>query len=156
MLCLGEQVYADEVGPATRRFIEDRRDTSEPPGYEVADFEEYCALYREAWSAPAVRWLLSVVPTIMIFDDHDVHDDWNTSAAWRREFRVKPGWQQRIAGAYMSYWAYQHLGNLSPADLGKDARGGQGPGLDGPAAAVGDRAGRTDAQTGGVLGSCCG
>ena len=70
MLLIGDQVYADETGPATRRFIEDRRDPSAPPGYEVADFEEYCALYREAWSAPAVRWLLSVVPAIMVFDDH--------------------------------------------------------------------------------------
>ncbi|MGW1633884.1 hypothetical protein, partial [Streptomyces anthocyanicus] len=29
-----------------------------------------------------VRWLLSTVPSCMIFDDHDVIDDWNTSAAW--------------------------------------------------------------------------
>ena len=65
-------------GPATRKFIEQRRDPSEPPGYQVADFGEYCFLYREAWSEPSVRWLLSVVPTAMIFDDHDVHDDWNT------------------------------------------------------------------------------
>jgi len=120
MLLIGDQVYADATGPATRRFIEDRRDPSAPPGYEVADFEEYCALYREAWTAPAVRWLLSVLPTIMIFDDHDVHDDWNISAAWRRQVRAAPWWQSRITGAYMSYWIYQHLGNLSPAELGSD------------------------------------
>jgi hypothetical protein len=120
MLLIGDQVYADEAGPATRRFIEARRDPSEPPGYEVAGFTEYCALYREAWSEPSVRWLLSVIPTIMIFDDHDVHDDWNTSAAWRREFTDKPWWRPRITGAYLSYWLYQHLGNLSPGELGKD------------------------------------
>jgi len=44
-------------------------------GYQAADFMEYCSLYREAWSEPSVRWLLSVIPTAMIFDDHDVHDD---------------------------------------------------------------------------------
>ena len=86
----------------------------------MADFDEYCFLYREAWSGPAVRWLLSVVPTAMIFDDHDVHDDWNTSAAWRRDFLAKPWWRDRIDGAYMSYWIYQHLGNLTPEDLAKD------------------------------------
>ena len=63
MLLIGDQVYADETGPATRQFIAQRRDPAIPPGYEVADFAEYCALYREAWSDPAVRWLLSVVPT---------------------------------------------------------------------------------------------
>jgi hypothetical protein len=56
----------------------------------------------------------------MIFDDHDVHDDWNTSAAWRREYRAKPWWPARITGAYMSYWVYQHLGNLSPEELAKN------------------------------------
>ena len=120
LLMIGDQVYADEVGPATRTFIEQRRDTGRPPGHQVKDFEEYCCLYREAWSEPAVRWLLSVVPTAMIFDDHDVHDDWNISAAWRRDYGAKPWWHERITGAYMSYWIYQHLGNLSPEDLRED------------------------------------
>ena len=120
MLLIGDQVYADNPGPATRKLIEQRRDPSEPPGYEVADFGEYCFLYREAWTEPSVRWLLSVVPTAMIFDDHDVHDDWNTSASWRRDYQAKPWWPDRIRAAYMSYWIYQHLGNLSPAELAKN------------------------------------
>jgi hypothetical protein len=120
MFFVGDQVYADETGPATREFISQRRDPSEPPGQEVADFAEYCFLYRESWSEPSVRWLLSVIPTAMIFDDHDVHDDWNTSASWRRDFQAKPWWRDRITGAYMSYWIYQHLGNLTPEDLGKN------------------------------------
>jgi hypothetical protein len=120
MLLIGDQIYADETGPAARRFIAGRRDPAVPPGYEAADFEEYCALYLEAWSEPAVRWLLSAVPTVMIFDDHDVHDDWNSSAAWRAEFEAKPWWRARITGAYQSYWIYQHLGNLSPAGLAAD------------------------------------
>ncbi|MEP7023342.1 MAG: alkaline phosphatase D family protein [Actinomycetota bacterium] len=120
LLMVGDQVYADEVGPATHKYIGERRDTSVPPGYEVADFTEYCFLYGETWSEPSVRWLLSVIPSMMIFDDHDVHDDWNISAAWRRDYQAKPWWRDRIGGAYMSYWIYQHLGNLSPEDLGKD------------------------------------
>jgi phosphodiesterase/alkaline phosphatase D-like protein len=120
MLLIGDQVYADNPGPATRTLIEQRRDPSQPPGYEVADFGEYCFLYREAWTEPSVRWLLSVIPTAMIFDDHDVHDDWNTSAAWRRDYQAKPWWPERIRAAYMSYWIYQHLGNLSPAELAKN------------------------------------
>jgi len=95
LLLIGDQVYADNPGPLTRRFISGRRDPSAPPGYEVADFTEYCVLYREAWSEPAIRWLLSVIPTAMIFDDHDVHDDWNTSAQWRREYADKPWWRSR-------------------------------------------------------------
>ncbi len=117
LFMLGDQVYVDEDAPETREFIRSRRDTSEPPGEEVADFEEYTRLYRESWSEPVIRWLLSTVGSAMIFDDHDVHDDWNTSIAWLEEIRAQPWWEERIVGALVSYWVYQHLGNLSPKKL---------------------------------------
>ncbi len=120
LLMLGDQVYADDASPQTRAFIRSRRSTREPPGEEVADFEEYTCLYRESWSEPLIRWLLSTVPSAMIFDDHEVIDDWNISGAWKREMSTKPWWDERIAGAFMSYWIYQHLGNLSPQELAQD------------------------------------
>ena len=120
LLLLGDQVYADEVSPATLEFIRNRRDTREPPGEEIADFEEYTRLYRESWSDPDIRWLLSTVPTAMIFDDHDVNDDWNISWEWVQEMREQPWWDARITGAFMSYWIYQHLGNLSPPELAEE------------------------------------
>lgn len=120
LLLLGDQVYADNVAPETREFIRSRRSMQEPPGESVADFEEYAHLYREAWSEPLIRWLLSTVPSAMIFDDHEVIDDWNTSEAWKREMAAQPWWPERITGAFMSYWLYQHLGNLSPQELRAD------------------------------------
>ncbi len=117
LLMLGDQVYADEGAPKTREFIRSRRDVSEPPGLEVADFEEYTRLYWESWREPVVRWLFSTVSTSMTIDDHDVRDDWNISRSWLEEIRAKPWWHERIVGAYMSYWLYQHLGNLSPREL---------------------------------------
>jgi len=41
LLLLGDQVYADEVSPATQQFIRTRRDGPRPPGQQVANFEEY-------------------------------------------------------------------------------------------------------------------
>ena len=114
LFMLGDQVYADEVSPRTLEFIRSRRDVTEPPWEQIADFEEYTRLYREAWSEPTVRWLLSTVGTAMLFDDHDVHDDWNISIDWLEEMRAQPWWQDRINGALVAYWVYQHLGNLSP------------------------------------------
>ncbi|HYL40369.1 MAG TPA: hypothetical protein VET90_03580, partial [Candidatus Binatus sp.] len=64
--------------------------------------------------------LLSTLPTSMIFDDHEVRDDWNTSHAWRLDMQRTSWWEERITGALMSYWLYQHLGNLSPAALAAD------------------------------------
>jgi hypothetical protein len=120
LLLIGDQVYADELSPQTREFIRARRSVDEPPGPEVKDFEEYTWLYREAWSQPALRWLLSTVPSAMIFDDHDVHDDWNTSESWIEDMRATSWWQERIIGGLETYWIYQHIGNLSPAELEQD------------------------------------
>lgn len=118
LVLLGDQLYADETSKATRQWIIDRRGDSEPEG--VADFEEYVHLYREAWSTPVVRWLMSTVPTSMIFDDHDVIDDWNTSAAWRAQMAGTDWWAEREISAIASYWVYQHLGNLHPDELATD------------------------------------
>ncbi|HZC72059.1 MAG TPA: alkaline phosphatase D family protein [Jatrophihabitans sp.] len=120
LLMLGDQVYADETSEATRRRIRARRDITQGAKDQVADFEEYTWLYLESWTDPDVRWLLSTVPSSMIFDDHDVRDDWNTSHSWREDMRRTSWWQDRIAGGLSSYWVYQHIGNLSPDDLAKD------------------------------------
>ncbi|MFB4424891.1 alkaline phosphatase D family protein [Streptomyces sp. QL37] len=120
LLLLGDQVYADETSQATQRRLAARRDLDEAPGAEVADYEEYTHLYDESWRDPDVRWLLSTVPSCMIFDDHDVIDDWNTSAAWVQDMRRTPWWHERIVSGLMSYWVYQHLGNLSPDALEAD------------------------------------
>ena len=121
LLLLGDQVYADEgLAPQLRlRQVLRRGPDSEPRG-EVADFEEYTWLYRHAWEDAGVRWLLSTVPSVMVFDDHDVRDDWNTSRAWQEQMAREEWWAERLTGAYMAYWLYQHLGNQSPAALGED------------------------------------
>lgn len=64
--------------------------------------------------------MLSTVPTAMIFDDHEINDKWNTSAAWLREKRQTDWYQTRIIGGLMAYWIYQHLGNMSPSELADD------------------------------------
>jgi hypothetical protein len=120
LLMLGDQVYADEASPGVREFIEARRDPEVPPHHQVSDFEEYTRLYLESWGREDVRWLLSVVPTAMIFDDHDVIDDWNTSRSWIRDIRSNGWWDRRIVGGFMSYWVYQHAGNLEPEHLATD------------------------------------
>jgi phosphodiesterase/alkaline phosphatase D-like protein len=120
IVLLGDQVYADEVSPATLEFVRARRAATNPPGEEIANFEEYTRLYAEAWQDPVIRWFLATVPSAMIFDDHDVHDDWNISWQWLDRMRAQPWWEERIAGAFLSYWLYQHLGNLSPRQLAED------------------------------------
>jgi phosphodiesterase/alkaline phosphatase D-like protein len=120
LVLLGDQVYADELTSPTRSWLTVRRGEATASDAQVRDFEEYTRLYAESWSDPQVRWLLSTVPSSMIFDDHEMIDDWNTSAAWRREVTGQSWWAERISGALVSYWVYQHLGNLSPQELAEN------------------------------------
>ncbi len=120
LLFLGDQVYADSTTEEMQKFIRSRRDIHEEPGKELKDFEEYAHLYELAWSDPANRWLLSCVPTAMIFDDHDIRDDWNASLDWKKKMEATSWWQDRIVAGLGSYWVYQHLGNLSPREREAD------------------------------------
>jgi hypothetical protein len=120
LFLLGDQVYVDEGSPETRAKIEERRGTKTEPGREVTDFEEYTWLYQESWREPLIRWLFSVVSTSMLWDDHDMSDDWNISRSWVDEMRERAWWHRRAIGCIASYWIYQHLGNLSPRALDED------------------------------------
>lgn len=132
MLMLGDQVYADIPSREISERLAARRRAGGGPqavrdsagaggdrdvSDEICDFEEYSWLYHESWRDPDVRWLLSTVPSCMILDDHDLRDDWNSSHSWRREMTAQPWWNDRVIGAFASYFVYQHLGNLAPDEL---------------------------------------
>ncbi len=120
LFLLGDQVYVDEGSPETREKIRERRGVATEPGEEVSDFEEYTWLYRESWRVPLIRWLFATVSVSMLWDDHDMSDDWNISRSWVEEMRERAWWQRRLSGCVMSYWLYQHIGNLSPRALDED------------------------------------
>jgi hypothetical protein len=120
LFLLGDQIYVDEGSPRTREKIERKRGTGTEPGREVTDFQEYTWLYQESWSEPLIRWLFANVSTSMLWDDHDMSDDWNISESWVAEMRERSWWHRRQIGCIASYWIYQHIGNLSPAALGED------------------------------------
>lgn len=127
MVLLGDQIYADDPSPKVRRRLWHRRaerrsrgEAEQPNGKPdeiVGGFEQYTWLYHESWTPDVERWLLSVIPSTMIFDDHDVIDDWNISDRWVADIRAQPWWQDHIIGGMMSYWIYQHLGNQSPEQI---------------------------------------
>lgn len=120
MMMMGDQLYADQVSDAIKEIVANREIHANGPVEVLEDFEEYCLGYWDAWTEPTVRWMLSTVPTAMIFDDHEINDKWNTSQAWLDEKRQTDWYQTRIIGGLMAYWIYQHLGNLSPAELAEN------------------------------------
>lgn len=64
---------------------------------------------------PAVRRLLAHLPVAMIFDDHDVTDDWNLSRAWE-EVAYSHALSRRVIGnALIGYLIHQGWGNRPEA-----------------------------------------
>ena len=131
LVLLGDQVYADETSERTRRASASGATSRSRRTSRCADFEEYTWLYAESLDAtPTCAGCCPPCRRSMIFDDHDVRDDWNTSALWREEMQQTSWWQERIVGGLSSYWVYQHLGNLSPQtwprpELYQQVRGSQ-------------------------------
>jgi PhoD-like phosphatase len=119
MLMLGDQIYADQPSPELRGRLDARAEDrpGDAPPDELADFEDYALAYREAWSDPAIRWLLSTVPVAMVFDDHEIHAEWRISQGWLDEMNAEPWFDRHIRAGLAAYWVFQHLGNLSPDEL---------------------------------------
>lgn len=58
-----------------------------------------------------VRRLMANVPSYMIFDDHDVTDDWNGDETWRHRAEHSVTGKRFVANALAAYWAFQGWGN---------------------------------------------
>ncbi|MEI8207604.1 MAG: hypothetical protein WCG16_00255 [Methylococcales bacterium] len=68
---------------------------------------------------PMVRKLMANIATYMIFDDHDVTDDWNINGNWYDNVRNSPLGRRIVSNALASYWAFQGWGN-DPDNFDKD------------------------------------
>lgn len=68
---------------------------------------------------PQIRKLLANVATYMIYDDHDVTDDWNITGDWYDGVRDSPMGRRIVSNALASYWAFQAWGN-DPDNFDKD------------------------------------
>lgn len=59
----------------------------------------------------AVRRVMAHLPVAMIFDDHDVTDDWNLTAAWEQAAYGHPFSKRIIGNALLGYLICQGWGN---------------------------------------------
>ena len=86
---------------------------SDPNGRIAAD-EARDRLMRMQWfheTLPHVRRALANVATYMIFDDHDVSDDWNINLKWERAMRDSPLGRGVVRNALAAYALFQGWGN---------------------------------------------
>ena len=82
----------------------------EPAQAERYRAEDACLLvFRDG--LPRVARALAQVPTLMIFDDHDITDDWNLSARWEETAYGHPLSRRIIGNALLAYLLCQAWGN---------------------------------------------
>lgn len=72
---------------------------------ERAALQGFCA------ELPQAARLLAHVQTLMIFDDHDITDDWNLSAKWETTAYEHPFSRRIIGNALVAYMLCQGWGN---------------------------------------------
>ncbi|MGB0733265.1 MAG: alkaline phosphatase D family protein [Pontibacterium sp.] len=73
--------------------------------------EEAKALQGFTSGLAKVRRFLAHVPSAMIFDDHDVTDDWNLTAMWEQAAYNHPLSKRVIGNALLAYLVCQGIGN---------------------------------------------
>ena len=76
---------------------------------EVANFMD---------SVKKVRRVLANTPTYMIFDDHEISDDWNISMKWKNEVYGNTLGKAIVRNGLMAYALFQDLGN-TPSEYAK-------------------------------------
>jgi hypothetical protein len=87
--------------------------TGDPEGRVAAD-DVRDRLHMMRWfhdGLPRVRRALANIATYMIFDDHEVTDDWNINLHWERTMRDTPLGRGVVRNALASYALFQGWGN---------------------------------------------
>lgn len=134
----GDQIYADDVselvlGKVATGKHSDRGGLVKKLGFtsgeaarHLIDYDEYEKMYVYAWTGSAVvQRVLANVATWMIFDDHDVTDDWRLDLPWVTRVKANGGGaiEQRALDAYA---LFQHWGNEPEKDPRGHASSGWG------------------------------
>ena len=99
-----------------------------PPSQEADALEEYNRLAKDnSWPSEEVehhktvrlfsqgtskvRRVLANVSTLMMFDDHEVSDDWNLDVLWNKSSRSDPMVHRIVRNALIAFAAFQAWGN---------------------------------------------
>jgi len=89
--------------------------TPQPPSLSASEQlrydQEHVQVDRFRDGLPGVARVFAHLSTLMIFDDHDITDDWNLSAQWEATAYGHPFSQRIIGNALLAYMLCQGWGN---------------------------------------------
>ncbi|MFD2205795.1 alkaline phosphatase D family protein [Kiloniella antarctica] len=75
---IGDQIYGDSAFQEAESLLEGALVGSAAQQEQIRDL--YRRLYRMTWRFPATRDVMANVPNLMIWDDHEIRDDWGSRA----------------------------------------------------------------------------
>ena len=125
----------NSVGFGERRnFVRKNSSITTDDDGHLLSFGEFAALYLINWSDlgfskklndyklrnilediyhgnKKVGRLFANVPSYMIFDDHEITDDWNCDQVWRTRVEKSVTGKRMVANGLAAYWAFQGWGN---------------------------------------------
>lgn len=78
-----------------------------PVKYKTVYAKELQCIKRFSKNLPQVQRLLAHIPVYMIFDDHDITDDWNLTAKWEQQAYGHPFTKRIIGNGLMAYFLCQ-------------------------------------------------
>lgn len=89
-------------------------DNGRKPKLRIKGSEEFNRIHRLQWcyeDLPKIRRVLANIPTYMIFDDHEVTDDWNITYRWQKLTRKHSLGRSVIRNALAAFTIFQYWGN---------------------------------------------
>jgi hypothetical protein len=107
LLLTGDQIYADEP-PSP--FLESYPHLDNG----ATSFDDFALLYHYAFTqGEGIQQVFAAIPTFMMFDDHEILNNWNSWPTWCAEV-LQQGKEQTLVDGLLAYWVYQGWGNLLP------------------------------------------
>ena len=104
-------MYLLAWSPLPWRLVADASAPPLEPGHAERWRRESRALAGFCGDLPRAARLLAHVQTLMIFDDHDITDDWNLSAKWEATVYGHPFARRIVGNALVAYMLCQAWGN---------------------------------------------
>lgn len=83
-----------------------------PAATWVGHYTEQLRLVEDAkQGSSAMRRVLANIATYMVFDDHEITDDWNLNVGWEKAVRASGLGRRILLNGMAAYWMFQGWGN---------------------------------------------
>lgn len=107
----GDQIYADRLWqetPVLKKWLDSGADIQSAPIFDKVLREQvrqyYFRLYMQVWTQPQVAQVLAAIPSLMIWDDHDIFDGWGS---WEAYKQASPLYQGIFLCALEAFFLFQ-------------------------------------------------